>query len=229
MPAYFSKMKKIESVIWDWNGTLLDDVDVCIDSINRLLSERGRNSLSRPVYREIFTFPVRHYYELAGFDLENEPFSEVAIQFIDLYREKIKQCGMFPDARRTLEWFSGRGYSQYLVSAMEHQFLMETLKNCGVDQYFDDYSGIHDHFADGKESMARNFVSKTGINPERTLFVGDTLHDFEVAKNLGMHCILVADGHQSEVRLLSSGCEVVKNLAGVLDLFSHEVPGRVRD
>jgi len=213
-------MRKYETVIWDWNGTLLDDVQVCIESINHMLSDRGKNELTPTEYRDIFTFPVRRYYELAGFDLDAESFNIVAVQFIELYREKIKTCSLFPEARRTLEWLSGKGYDQYLISAMEHRFLEETLKSRGIDGFFSDYSGIHDHLADGKSSMAEMFIREKGIDPKKTIFIGDTLHDHEVAVSLGMHCMLVSGGHQSEVRLQRSGCRVVKSLAEVMDNLS---------
>jgi len=209
-------MKDFETIIWDWNGTLLDDVDVCIESINSMLSVRGHNALDRAAYRDIFTFPVRDYYELAGFDFSKERFDVVAIEFIDLYREKVRQCGVFPHARPALDWFAGKGYSQYVISAMEHRFLMETLRQCGIDHYFEDFSGVRDHLANGKATMAADFIQKRGIIPEKTLFIGDTLHDFEVADGLGMNCLLVAEGHQSEVRLKESGCEVVGSLSQVM-------------
>jgi phosphoglycolate phosphatase len=78
-------MQGINTIIWDWNGTLLDDVDMCIESINILLKRRNLDMLSRKRYRDIFTFPVRDYYETAGFNFSKEPWDKVAHEFIDLY------------------------------------------------------------------------------------------------------------------------------------------------
>ena len=213
-------MKKVKSIIWDWNGTLLNDVDICINSINHLLSKRGHTALTREKYREIFTFPVKEYYESAGFNFQDESFDEVAVEFIDLYRDAIRECTLFPDAMPVLEWFGRKGYRQYMVSAMEHQFLEDSLQNCKVAQYFHDFSGIDDHLANGKVAMARKFIANRGIDPMTTIFIGDTLHDSEVAKTLGMRCLLVASGHQSEARLLSSGSEVVPGLKSIVKLFN---------
>ncbi len=211
----------LDTIIWDWNGTLLDDVDLSLSSINRMLDERGHPRLDLARYRDIFTFPVRDYYVHAGFDLDVEPFDEVAVRFIDLYRSGLGTCSVFPGARQTLERFRGMGYRQYLVSAMEHKFLMESLRHCGIDHYFDDYSGIQDHLADGKAAMAGEFIRQTGIDPGRAVFIGDTLHDHEVARQLGMHCLLVARGHQSEVRLLASGREVIGGLDELVSRFGE--------
>ena len=218
-------MTEIETIIWDWNGTLLDDVDLCIASINRLLADRGQPELSKAAYREIFTFPVRDYYLRAGFDFDAESFDDVAVEFIDLYRSGLGQCTIFPDAEPVLGHFRRQGYRQYLISAMEHSFLMETLRHCGLDHYFDDYSGIADHYADGKTAMAKEFIREKGIDPKRTLFIGDTLHDLEVAEQAGMACLLVASGHQSEFRLMRSGCQVVGNLNEAVKRIGNE-PGQ---
>lgn len=214
-------MHELKTIIWDWNGTLLDDVDVCIESINILLGTRGHAQLSKGGYREIFTFPVKDYYEHAGFDFSLESFDDVAIEFIGLYREKIQSCTVFPHARAALDWFSTNGYSQYLVSAMEHQFLRESIHACGISHFFDGVSGVKDHLANGKAAMARDFIAEKGIDPVKSVFIGDTLHDYEVANALGMNCLLVADGHQSESRLARSGCEVLTDLSKLIGKFNN--------
>jgi phosphoglycolate phosphatase len=65
---------RFDSIIWDWNGTLLNDVEVAINSINRLLYDRNLVPLTLERYLDVFTFPVQDYYEVIGFDLINEPF-----------------------------------------------------------------------------------------------------------------------------------------------------------
>ena len=59
-------MQNKKTILWDWNGTLLDDTRICIDAINILLKERGKNEINESIYRNIFTFPVRDYYARAG-------------------------------------------------------------------------------------------------------------------------------------------------------------------
>lgn len=49
--------KNIKHIIWDWNGTLFDDVDICVDNINWLLKKYNLPEITKEKYREIFTFP----------------------------------------------------------------------------------------------------------------------------------------------------------------------------
>jgi phosphoglycolate phosphatase len=212
-------MKDINTIIWDWNGTLLNDIEICVDSINILLKQRNHNTLSFKKYRDIFTFPVKDYYVKAGFDFEKEPFDEVAIEFIDIYREKILKAGLFSEVEHILKFFKERKFKQIIISAMENKFLRQSVEQNKIESYFDTISGINNHHAVSKLDLAQNIISKQNINPNNCLLIGDTLHDFEVAEEIDCKCILVAYGHQSFKNLSKANCRIVSNLNEVKSLF----------
>ena len=89
-------------IIWDWNGTLLDDVWLGVASVNVLLERRGQPTLTIESYRRHFDFPVRDYYERVGFDFETEPFEEAAVEFIAEYEARRAECRLHDDAEDTL-------------------------------------------------------------------------------------------------------------------------------
>ena len=93
------------TIVWDFNGTLLDDMQVCIDCMNLMLAERNLPSLDLVRYRKIFTFPVRDYYLSLGFNFKNEPFEIPAHQFIDLYRTNLHRAPLQADAVKMLQHF----------------------------------------------------------------------------------------------------------------------------
>jgi len=212
-------MVGVDTIIWDWNGTLLNDVELCIDVINELLVKRNHKLLNKDLYRKIFTFPVRDYYNKAGFDFSDEPFDKIAIEFIKSYHEKLKNARIFPEVINVLRSFKENGYRQYMLSAMEHESLVNSVKGKGIYAYFDGISGIHDHFAESKIIMAEKFVKELAIHKDRCCLIGDTVHDFEVANELGIRCLQVANGHQSYERLAATGCQVVTNLIETLSYF----------
>jgi len=212
-------MFKNGTIIWDWNGTLLNDVDICLDCINNLLINRGQKSLTIDKYREIFTFPVQDYYVKAGFDFTHEPFDKIAMEFIDLYQKKLPGAAIFQDVEHVLKYFRENNFRQFMVSAMEHQLLIRTVRERNIFDFFEIVSGIEDHFAVSKLENARNIINRLKIDPDTTWLVGDTCHDFEVASELGIHCVLVANGHQSHERITQSGCVVVKQLHEVMAHF----------
>ncbi len=206
-------------IIWDWNGTLLDDVDICVESMNGLLKKRNLPFLNIEKYKEVFTFPVKDYYAEVGFDFSKESFDQVAIEFIDAYRENVKRSTPFEEVKQVLQEFKNAGYRQFLISAMEHEFLTETLKSNDVLHFFEAFSGINDHHANGKLEMAKHFFDRQNIDPSLVSFIGDTIHDFEVAEGLGVKSVLVASGHQSISRLKKTGTIVVNELSDLLELF----------
>ena len=80
-------------VVWDWNGTLFDDVALCIQVMNGMLEKRGLPQLAGPEqYRQVFTFPVEEYYKALGFDFGREPFSQLAVEYISEYDRRALGC-----------------------------------------------------------------------------------------------------------------------------------------
>jgi len=204
------------SIIWDWNGTLLNDLELCIASINRLLEKRNLQLLTHDHYKEVFSFPVKDYYTAIGFDFSKENFSVPAHEFIDLYNAGVPNCSLQPDARKVLDHLRSKGVKQYVLSAMQHTMLEETLKHQKIYAYFNGVAGLDHHYATSKIERGKELIAKFNIDKEKTTMIGDTIHDFEVAEKLGIHCLLIANGHQSEDRLKSTGARVIQGLNDLL-------------
>ena len=212
-------MKTIQNLIWDFNGTLLDDLELCLTSINGLLDKRNLTPLNIQRYHEIFTFPIRDYYTAAGFDFEKESYEVVAVEFIDSFLAGLKETHLHKDAVASLEFFREKGFRQIILSAMQQHELRRTAESHNIQGYFEDIFGINDHYAHGKADLALQAMQQCGFVPEHTCIIGDTLHDAEVAKQLGTECILVAEGHQSAVRLATSGFRVINSLKEITGCF----------
>jgi phosphoglycolate phosphatase len=206
-----------KSIIWDWNGTLLDDLDLSIECINIMLEKRRLPILSTEKYLDVFTFPVQDYYEAIGFDFRKESWDIAAHEFIYLYLDRINRCRLTKGAKETLTAFKSMGLSQAIVSAMQHDALVKSVNNLGISGFFDSIGGISDHYAAGKIENALSYLSKTNIDPKQALLIGDTLHDAEVAREIGCNCVLIAAGHQSAERLHASRLKVYATLYDFLE------------
>jgi phosphoglycolate phosphatase len=211
---------KIKNLVWDWNGTLLDDVWLCVESINELLTNRKKPPISIAEYKNIFGFPVRDYYERAGFDFKQEKFEHPALEFIDLYTAKSKQCLLNQHGRALLEYFSQLGINQYVLSASETKVLSEILSQHGLKAYLQSYYGLDNHYANGKLGLAKIMAQELMLAPKETVLIGDTLHDYEVSMELGWKSILYSNGHYSRSRL--EDCEsaiIIDNLQEIKQLI----------
>lgn len=90
---------KYKYVIWDWNGTLYDDVQIGVDAMNEMLKIKGYDKfLTVEKYREIFCFPVIEYYRQVGFDFSVHPFEELAELYIRLYSPLQGKAKMYSGA-----------------------------------------------------------------------------------------------------------------------------------
>jgi phosphoglycolate phosphatase len=84
-----------------------------------------------------------------------------------------------------------------------------------IEQYLDDVIGISNIYAESKVSVGREYITRSGIDTGKTVLIGDTVHDYEVAQALGVDCILIANGHQSKHRLLECGGPVLDDIINV--------------
>jgi phosphoglycolate phosphatase len=216
----FKVQKLTKTIIWDFNGTLLDDMQVCIDCMNTMLKDRNLPAIDLKWYRDIFNFPVRDYYLSLGFDFDKEPFEIPAHQFIDLYRINLHKAPLQPGAREILDFFRHNQFQQVVLSAMEQEFLVETLVSKGILEYFEVVAGIKNHLGDGKLEMAKKLVERLGKKPGELVLIGDTVHDYEVAEGSGIRCILIAEGHQSYERLKDLNCLVLKEMKSLTNSFA---------
>ena len=209
--------ENIRTVIWDWNGTLLDDTDLCIETINLLLFKRNLPSLDTTKYKEVFSFPVKDYYAEIGFNFSEEPFEIPAREFIDKYNRDVEHCNLHRGVVEILEHFHQIGKQQVVLSAMEQSVLEQTLEQNKISHFFDEVSGLDNHYAHSKIDNGKTLIRKMELNPEEICLVGDTIHDFEVAQELGCQCVLIANGHQSEKRLRETGCKILATISDLLN------------
>lgn len=210
----------MQSIIWDWNGTLLNDIDFCISTINILLEKRNLRLLDISSYKEKFSFPVKDYYAAIGFDFDKEDFAIPAREYIDIYNNGINNCRLHNSATDVLKNFQTKGFRQFVLSAMEQNMLAHTLKQQNIFDYFENIAGLGDHYAASKIERGRQLIRHAGINTKSATMIGDTIHDFEVAQDLGLNCILIAEGHQSKKRLESTGATVVDKISLLKELIN---------
>ena len=205
-----------EYCIWDFNGTILDDVETGIRAVNVLLSRRGLPTLKgRADYQKVFCFPIRCYYERLGFDFEKEPYEVVAPQWVEQYLRCVKDAPLFDDVKETLDRFRLAGIRQIVLSATELDMLRGQLDALGIAEYFEEILGLDNIHAASKLSLAK--VWRDGHPAQRAIFIGDTDHDCDAAQAMNADCFLVSRGHQSEEYLRALSVPVFPDLKTLRD------------
>ncbi len=212
----------IRHVIWDWNGTLLDDAQACVDAVNLLLASRNLPAVSREQYLEVFDFPIRDYYLKVGFDFARDDWNALTEEYHTIYADLSRASRLRPHARRILDGMRARGCGLSILSACESVMLRRMMDERGILDCFAHIYGRSDYQAHSKVDLGRTLLGETGIAPESALLVGDTTHDFEVAQALGARCLLMTGGHQSEARLRRCKCPVAHTLREVVDWIEEQ-------
>ena len=183
-------------VLWDWNGTLLNDMDVCIQSMNLMLNRRRLPTIDFETYRNVFTFPVIDYYRAVGIDPGREDFAALSREYHAYYREAAKSASLQPSANDALRLFRENGRRQILLSAGEARALKREVEERGLSDFFEDIIGAGDNQAHGKVGSALAYFKNKPLSSD-TFLIGDTYHDYEAAAALGCRCLLVRNGHQN--------------------------------
>ena len=197
-------------LIWDWNGTLLDDVSAAVGALNRMLVKRGAKPITVEHYRRRFGFPVRPFYAELGVDLDKWDWDEICEDFHSFVLEEPQHVR--DESRPALELAQSMGLRQCILSALRQDKLECALAENDLTGFFDLVYGVDNLDGDSKLNRGRELLSALGPCEGGIVFIGDTLHDAEVAAALGAECILVSCGHQSPDRLVAAGCPIADSL-----------------
>lgn len=199
------------TLVFDFNGTLVDDIDICLELLNKMLKERNHDgNISKEKYFSIFTFPIIEYYRRAGFVFPEDDFDALAVEFHQDYENAFPLQKPFPDVIDVLNHFK-KNKRLIVLSATKQDQLEHELKILGIFEYFEEIIGIKDILGKSKINEAKDFFSREEIDPNDVVFIGDTLHDAEVAKEIGGHSILISRGHQNLETLQQSKDSLILN------------------
>lgn len=210
-------VRNFKHVIWDWNGTLFNDINLSLNILNNLLQRNNLKSISLEDYRFIFTFPIQDYYAKAGLDFTKHSFEVLGKEWMDEYETRKSECHLFEGVKDVLKFLKGRETGQSILSAYSHHTLVAIVKYYGLSEYFKYISGLDHIYATSKVNIGKELVKKINIPGEEIVLIGDTIHDFDVANELGIKSILIANGHQSMNRLLECGVPVLNDIRELLD------------
>ncbi len=200
--------EKYTHVIWDFNGTILDDVETVISANNAMLSRRNMKLIDGiDDYLSKIDVPMLDFYRSLGFDFEKEKFTDLALEWGEDYRAAARSAKIYPDVKDTLERFKVLGLTQIIISASEKKLLKDQLSALGISEYFKEVLGLDDFHTIDKRAIAKEWRKQ---NPDaRAVLIGDTENDVQIAKDMSCDCILKEGGHRSRASLSRYGLPII--------------------
>ena len=209
-------MQKIKHIIWDWNGTLLNDGWVFVNVMNTLLKSRDLPLINIKEYRKYFGFPVIEYYKHLGFDFKKESFEDYGKDFIKIYKKHQFDAELHNDSIKILKKFYNQKIKNHILSASHIKFLYDSVEYYDIKKYFSEIFGLKNYHAKGKIDIATELFSLINCKNEEVLLIGDTIHDNEVANHLNIKSFLVTNGHQNKQRLKKTNSKIVSCLSDII-------------
>lgn len=209
----------IDHIVWDWNGTLLDDNPVMLASVNDVCAAYGAPAITLTDWHAAFCRPLwRCYSKVLRQEITEDAWPVVEATYHDAYRTRLRECGLAADARDCLDRAWRGGVSQSVLSMGFHDDVVEHVSNSGIAEYFVAVDGVTDRVSGGnKAAYLYAHLKRIGARPERTLMIGDVVDDAHAAEEVGTQVVLVSTGMTDAATLQTAGA-VTSSLTSALDL-----------
>lgn len=197
------------NLIFDWSGTIVDDLGPVIEATNSVLNHYGIEPMDREEFRRRFRLPYGEFYaEL----LPEVPLEELEQRFRPAFDNATSKVFILPHAREKLDWCRQLGIRAFVLSSMDAIAFSRQLAEFGLERHFEaTYAGVLD-----KRHMIGQIMETHGLHPDETAFVGDMIHDVETARHAGMTSIAVLTGYNHAEVLASVRPDLTVPDLGVL-------------
>jgi phosphoglycolate phosphatase len=192
----FSHLSAYKNIIWDWNGTLLDDVEITLECLNHQLVVIGQPPMELNEMRRKFHFPVESFYRSLSFPQKEGSYDYLHQIYHALYKEKLATLSLFEGRQTLLATLQQQGVTQYVLSAAPQEPLEKLLHHFEIAPFFSGIYGQSHHRADSKVATGHRLLEIHQLSAKDTILVGDTDHDLEVGQQLNVDVLLLGDGHQ---------------------------------
>ena len=209
---------RYQYILWDWNGTLLDDLSASLEAVNMTLDVYGKKRIDLDEYKSYLDTPIYKFYEHL-FDFEKTPMNDLSMYYRKFYDELEDTIKIADRALQVLQKCKEKGIKQYIISASHTDDIEKYMKKLGVTDLFNRISGSDDRKAGSKVERARLLIEEEKIPKEQCVMIGDSLHDLLTAQEIGVDVILYSGGHQAKEELLATGKTVCDDFLEIVNIL----------
>ncbi|MFG3556415.1 HAD family hydrolase [Micromonospora sp. NPDC047557] len=209
-------------LVWDWNGTLLNDLSLVVTATNAAFASVGGPTVTLDEHRTRFRRPIADYYaEVLGQAVDDDAFGRLDRIFHDAYRSGLTTCELAADAQSAMAAWEG---SQSLLSMWFHEELVPTVHTYGLTGHFTRVDGLRATVGgDRKAESLRRHLAELGVDGSAVVLIGDSIDDADAALAVGGRAVLYTGGFTDPARLRASGHPVADTLTDAVALAAQEV------
>lgn len=214
-----SEALPVRHIVWDWNGTLLDDNHAVLSAVNSVCSAFGREHVDLDGWRALFSRPISRSYErLLERSLSGTEWAQLDVLYHQSYRELLHTCQLADGAPELLETWSGQGRTQSLLSMWFHDELVPLVTEFGIDALFTRVDGLRESVGGGsKATHLQRHLELQKVDPRDAVLIGDVVDDAHAAEQAGTQCVLLTTGVARRSALQATGFPVTDSIKDALD------------
>jgi phosphoglycolate phosphatase-like HAD superfamily hydrolase/ADP-ribose pyrophosphatase YjhB (NUDIX family) len=205
----------IRNIIFDWSGTLVDDLPAVLKASNFVLTQAGKSEMTLEQFRAEFSLPFTKFYDHHTPDV---PMPQLESWFHSSFKQAQSSVVELPHARDFLEFCRAKKLRTFLLSAIHADHFAAHCRSTGFDVFLDKtYTGVRD-----KRKKIHQILAENGLRPDETLFIGDMEHDIETARHGGVHSCAVLTGYNTLEQLRAAAPDlIVENLSELKTMMEH--------
>lgn len=205
----------IRNIIFDWSGTLVDDLPPVWKATNFVLTQAGRPEMSLEMFRAEFCLPFTRFYDKHTPDI---PLPRLEGWFHESFRQVQDAVSALPHAREFLEFCRAHQIRTFLLSTVHPDYWAIQSSVTGFAPFIDTpYTGVWD-----KRQKIHDILADNHLKPEETLFIGDMEHDIETARHGGIHSVAVLTGYNTLEQLRRAEPDlIVEHLRELREVFQQ--------
>ncbi|MEN8234635.1 MAG: HAD family hydrolase [Actinomycetota bacterium] len=208
---------KLMHVVWDWNGTLVDDLPVVIDSVNGALGAIGEQAIDADDYRAHYTRPVYRFYEsLLDRTVTRSEWETLDRVFHDRYSASLDRVPLAEGANAALDAVEARGWTQSILSMWWEADLTACVARRGLTDRMTLIQGNRNDGGGTKAAHLRRHLAALDLEPTSAVLIGDSLDDAAAAQEVGARCVLYDGGSHHPDELVRTGAPVVGSLTAAI-------------
>lgn len=206
-------------LVWDWNGTLLDDLPIVVEAVNRSIGVFGEGPIDSDGYRDHYTRPVRAFYDsLFGRKVSDDEWLRLNAAFHDAYFELAETVDLAPDAREAMELLERRGWSQSLLSMSPQDWLDRIVTRLGLTERFVRVDGLTEVTGGLKDVHLEAHLKALKVGGSVAVVVGDTPDDVAAARHVGARPVLFHGGSHHLLLLESQDVPIAETLVEAVEI-----------
>ena len=205
----------IRNVIFDWSGTLVDDLPAVWQATNYVLTQCNRAEMSLEQFRAEFCLPFTLFYER---HVPHATLGDLEGWFHSRFKQVQDSVCPLPHAREFLEFCRRHRLRTFLLSTVHRDHFAVQSAATGFGPYLDrPYLNVWD-----KRKKIHEILEENGLAPQETMFIGDMQHDIETARHGGIHSCAVLTGYNTLEQLRTAEPDlIVEHLGELRDILQE--------